>query len=348
MRLRLLENLDLTIHQDLALLQNQTPAIRRGWHMDFSFTSHAEMRGARIAFVTRESAPGIAADDALAVEALAAYGVEVVAAPWGDAATDWTAFHAVVLRSCWDYYLRLDAFEAWLRNLARRSVPIVNPAEVVFQTLDKRYLLRLAAAGLPVIPTRYVAECTPLVLTRAIEALGSDEWVVKPTVSAEAFATYRGAGFDTASVWPQIAPALSGRSVMVQPYLPSIASFGELSLVYFHGTFSHAVCKRPAPGDFRVQTAFAGSECLAFPDPECVALGARTLAEPWINRPPFARVDLVQDARGWEIMEVELIEPRLYLGMHWAAPDRFAAALAQTLTRPFGAAVAHERPHRPR
>lgn len=296
-----------------------------------SISSHCDVRSARIAFVTQASSPGVSEDDALAVAALAAYGVEVVAVPWGDPEVDWSDFRAVVLRSCWDYHLRLEAFEAWLRDLVRQSVRIINPAGVVFATLDKRYLTTLETAGLPVVPTRYVARCSPDELCRAVEALGSEEWVVKPAVSAQAYGTYRGTGCEVGRLWPHIAPTLSGRAVLVQPYLPSIASFGELSLVYFHGAFSHAVRKRPAPGDFRVQAAFAGTQCMAVPDSECIALGGRTLAEPWIDRPPFARVDLVHGASRWEIMEVELIEPSLFLGTAWGAPERFAAALVEAL-----------------
>jgi hypothetical protein len=287
----------------------------------------------QIAFVTQPSAPEVSADDALAVTALAAYGIEVVAVPWGPAAAKWGSFSAVVLRSCWDYYLRLGAFESWLQSLVRQSVLVINQAPLIFETLDKRYLYRLAAAGLPVVPMRYVPDCSQDMLTEAVREFDCAQWIVKPAVSAGAHATYRGTGSDSNELWPEVAPALAGRAVLVQPFLASIESFGELSLMYFDGTFSHAVRKQPAPGDFRVQAAFSGTTCLASPDSECIALGTRVLLEPWINRPPFARVDLVQGASGWEIMEVELIEPCLYLGAASAAPQRFAAALARALGR---------------
>ncbi len=285
----------------------------------------------RIAFVTQATAPDVSTDDALAVAALAQSGIEVSPVPWDDSAADWTGFEAVVLRSCWNYYLRVDSFTAWLQGLVRKAVRVINPPNAVFETIDKRYLLRLAASGLPVVASRYVPVCTQQSLGNAIQALGISQWVVKPAVAAEGYGAFRGTSFVTTRLWSAIAPTLAGRAVLVQPYYASIESTGELSLVYFHGTFSHAVRKHPGPGDFRVQASFEGTACAALADWDCIELGTRTLEETWIGQPPFARVDLVRGEDGWVIMEVELIEPRLYLSSTPAAPNRFSAALVQSL-----------------
>lgn len=194
---------------------------------------------ARVAYATcaelpagDEDAPGVAA-------ALAARGIGCEPAVWNDAAVDWERFDLVLVRSTWDYPPRRDAFLAWADALGDR---IRNPPHVLRFSTDKRYLADLAAAGLPVVPTVFVAPGKPSA------ALPEREVVVKPAVSAGSLDTARHA--DPARAREHVAALLAtGRTVMVQPYLPAVDTWGETALLYLDGRFSHAIRKGPLLSD---------------------------------------------------------------------------------------------------
>jgi glutathione synthase/RimK-type ligase-like ATP-grasp enzyme len=119
---------------------------------------------------------------------------------------------------------------------------------------------------------------------------------------------------------------------MIQPYLPTIESEGETSLLYFGGRLSHAVNKRPITGEFRIQVQFGG-QYVALPEPPAgaLALAEKTLAA--IDEDLlYARIDMARDAEGgWLLMEAELIEPDFYLGSAPEGGARFAAAVRARL-----------------
>ena len=193
---------------------------------------------------------------------------------------------------------------------------MVNPVAVLRWNSDKAYLSELAAKGVAVVPTVEVAALDDAGLADARRALGAEEVVIKPAISGGADGTHRiavGAGVP--------ADAL-GQRRLVQPMMPGILSDGEFSLFFFDGRFSHAIVKRPAAGDFRVQEQFGGRETAWDASDAAQALAAAALAA--APAPPvYARVDMVGDAAGeLHIMELELIEPSLFLPF---AEDKGAA-----------------------
>jgi glutathione synthase/RimK-type ligase-like ATP-grasp enzyme len=279
-----------------------------------------------IAFVTHRGLPGLAADDRLTVEELRRRGARVEAAVWDDPGVDWAAFDRIVLRSCWDYHLRPEAFVAWLDRMERAELPLWNPASVVRGNVDKAYLADLAASGLQVVPTALVESGSAANLARLLEERGWDEAVVKPTVSASAFRTFRTSRAKAAADQPAFEALLADSGALVQPFLAEVQSGGEWSFVFLGEEYSHAVRKRPRAGDFRVQTEHGGSAEGEVPRWELV-VQARAVAEripkPWL----YARVDAVEVDGSLVLMELELTEPSLFLDRHPAAPERFASAI---------------------
>jgi glutathione synthase/RimK-type ligase-like ATP-grasp enzyme len=259
--------------------------------------------------------------------------------------TPWTAHvddaeglrgHALVLPLlAWGYHCDharwLRACETW----RQAGIPVSNPADVLAWNSDKRYLLRLAAQGVPVPHTLHASRLTPEDLERGFSETGAEELIVKPSVSGGAWKTHRirrGESFDAVFHDLPSAHGEAGMDMLIQPYLPTIASEGETSLLFFGGAFSHAVNKRPPAGDFRVQEQFGGMyTALASPPPGAVALAERTLAA--IGTPLlYARIDTVPDAGGrWLLMEAELIEPDFYLGVDPGRGAGFAEALCRLL-----------------
>jgi hypothetical protein len=259
-------------------------------------------------------------------DALASQGTEATATPWTDHVdgVDGLRGYACVLPLlAWGYHRDharwLRACGTWKRN----GVPLSNPADVLAWNSDKRYLLELAGRGVPLPPTLVANEVTPDRLERAFAETGAEELIVKPCVSGGAWETHRVRRGE-----PLAAASASGMDMLIQPYLPTIASEGETSLLFFGGSFSHAVNKRPVPGDFRVQETFGGQYTL-LPEPPAGALelARRTLAA--IDAPLlYARIDMVRDGEGrWLLMEAELIEPDFYLGVDPSQGQGFARAL---------------------
>ncbi len=250
-------------------------------------------------------------------------------ARWDDPAQDWASYRGVVLRACWDYHQHAAAFERWLDDLERGGARVVNPVPMLRWNMRKTYLRDLGARGVPVVSTAWTARGSDASLEGIASAEGWKEMVVKPVVSASAHETWRAAR-GAAGDERRFRAELAARDLMVQPFLPGFTAEGELSFVFIAGAFSHAVRKRPKPGDFRVQEEHGGSVTPDVAPPDLVRLAAGAVAAA-PSPPVYARVDTVATPRGQLVTELELIEPALYFGMGEGAADRLAAALAEAL-----------------
>jgi glutathione synthase/RimK-type ligase-like ATP-grasp enzyme len=282
----------------------------------------------KVALATCASVPDLTEDDRLLLHEIARRGVDVRPAVWDKPEVTWPAFDHIVIRSCWDYHRRLPQFLAWLDRLQDHGVSVWNPVPLLRVNAHKSYLQELEAAGLPVVPTAWLQRGTDLELGSLLHERGWAQAVIKPTVSASAFRTWRVSARDTARDETRRAfRELVGESdVLVQPFLPEIEREGEWSFVFLGGAFSHAVLKRPAAGDFRVQAEFGGSVLVQTPPTSAISQ-ARAIADYFRGPWAYARVDAVLAGGGLTVMEVELIEPQLFLACHPMAAKRFADAI---------------------
>jgi glutathione synthase/RimK-type ligase-like ATP-grasp enzyme len=280
-----------------------------------------------VALVTCAAYPDLADDDRLLLPALAATGFEPIARRWDEPDEPWARHAAVVVRSCWDYHRRPSEFHAWLDRLVVEGARVFNPVPILRWNADKRYLRDLADAGIEVVPTAWVEERDEGSLAALAGARGWDQVVVKPSVSATAFETWRAGPVVTDDDERRFQRLTGERPVLVQPYLPEIEG-GELSLVFLGGHYSHAVLKRPRPGDFRVQVDFGGTVEPIRADPQVIEAATRVLrAAPGDTL--YARVDLCLVAGRVQLMELELLEPALFFATEPAASARFAEALVR-------------------
>lgn len=258
--------------------------------------------------------------------ALDSAGIEAVPTPWTahmEDASGLRDYACVLPLLVWGYHHDAARWQRACATWAREGLALANPAKVLAWNTDKRYLRELAAQGVAIPATTFTDALSPEVVERVFAETGAGELIVKPAVSGGAWKTLRlrrGDAFD----------AMDGMTMLLQPYLSTIETEGETSLLYFGGRLSHAVNKRPVAGEFRIQEEFGGQYALV-PEPPAgaVALAEQVLAavgEPLL----YARIDMVPDAEGrWLLMEAELIEPDFYLGVDPAQGAGFARALRE-------------------
>lgn len=281
----------------------------------------------RIAFVTYAGLPALSPDDLLAIRPLAARGVHAEPAAWDDPAVSWTSYDGLVVRSAWNYHTRPDAFRGWIETIESLRVPMWNPPALLRWNANKAYLRDLERNGVDIVPTRWIERGTRVSLREALEDVASPNVVIKPAVSASAYETWRVDRDQLRAEDESRFGSLTGRgTVMIQPFVPELARDGEWSLMFFRGRFSHAVLKRPAAGDFRVQHEHGGLAEPRTPPPDLVTSGERIVSlAP--TKSLYARVDGVMVDGRFVLMELELLEPSLFLGSAPGAADRFADAI---------------------
>jgi glutathione synthase/RimK-type ligase-like ATP-grasp enzyme len=280
----------------------------------------------RVALITSAAYADLTPEDRLLAQALTEIGVRAVIRCWDDPEERWEDYDALVVRSCWDYHLRAEEFSAWLDVLEHRRARLFNPLPTVRWNMRKTYLQDLVRAGIDVVPTAWVERGDERTLTDLLAVHGWREAVVKPTISATAFETWRTGPEPTTADEHRFLRLVRQRDMMIQPYLGQIETGGELSLVFLDGIFSHAVRKMPRPGDFRVQMEFGGTEEAVELSDRLIRQAARVAAET-PARCLYARVDGCTLGERFVLMELEAIEPTLFLGHHPRAVARFAEAI---------------------
>ena len=290
----------------------------------------------RVALATQAALPDLSADDRLLVPALAARGVHATAAVWSDPSVDWTIFDAVAIRSCWDYHLRHDEFLAWVAQLERAGVALWNPPAVIRWNAEKGYLRDLGERGVRIVPTRWIERGSTATLYDVLHDAGWDAAVVKPAISASAHETWRTSRDAAARDERRFRALVDHGRVLVQPFMEAVVAAGEWSLVFIGGELSHAMLKRARSGDFRVQSEHGGSATRGNPGARVVEQARRAL-HAGASDSLYARVDgcVVDDE--FVLMELELIEPLLFLAEHPEAPARFASALVERMRQPLSA-----------
>lgn len=261
------------------------------------------------------------------LDAFAAIGVPAVVVGW-DADVDWSSFDGVVVRGTWDYVDDRDAFLSWARSVAAVT-RLANPYDVLRWNTDKRYLRELAAAGVPVIETRWSDSGRAL-------SFPAGEFVVKPAVSAGGRNSARHSSAATGAAHVEAIVAAGGVA-MVQPFLPAVETAGETGTYVFGGAVTHAIRKMGMLDAGEGPDADRTAAQVSRVGPARVDADLARFALEVLEASPgpclYARVDTVPDPDGKPLlMELEVTEPYFFLAHAPAAAARFAAATADWLS----------------
>ena len=264
-------------------------------------------------------------DEELLLDALRAAGVNARMVDWRDAPS-WADPLPTVVRSTWDYIHHLDEFRAWVMQTAAQA-PLWNPSPTMLGNLHKGYLLALAAQGVAVTPTLLLERGRAAELARRCAARGWRDIVLQPAVGAGSHETHR-VDPESREADELVERLLHAGDLLVQPYLRSVEGYGERALVWIDGEFTHAVRKSPR---------FAGaSESVSAAIPISAAeraLGEAVLRVQGGDDLLYARVDVAPDADGeLRVMELELVEPSLFLLQHPPALQRLVSGIVRRMT----------------
>jgi glutathione synthase/RimK-type ligase-like ATP-grasp enzyme len=260
-------------------------------------------------------------------------GLNIHREVWNDSDVHWNDYDIVILKAPWDYHEHLDSFLTWLDELERIGVRVVNPPGVVRWNSDKHYLVEIAE-HLPVVPTRLLEQGDQINYSELQRLFSSEKLVFKPAVSAGAKHTYLVESSNASSLVPLIESLLEEQSFLVQQFAPEVQTEGEWSFLYFNGQFSHAILKKPGNTDFRVQHYFGGTI-------HTPSINAEHIQQTIIYVKKFApdclyaRVDGIIRNGTFYLMELELIEPLLFLAYahdgEQSAQNRYLTAIKSYL-----------------
>ncbi len=277
----------------------------------------------RVAVATSSNAED--PDAPLLLAALARAGLEADHVAW-DAPANWNAYDLVVVRSTWDYVERRDEFLDWARSVRR----LANPYPIIEYSSDKHYLGDLASRGHLVVPSTFCDVGDAPVLP-------DGDFVVKPAVGAGSADAVRYRAHQRDAARAHVARLhAAGRDALIQPYVASVDELGERAVVVIDGIISHAATKHAMlnvdPGA-RTSAFRHGQLRRAAPEPDVLAAAAAFLADERFADLLYARVDVVATEAGWALLELELVEPMLFLTFDDGAADRLAAAIARRARR---------------
>lgn len=252
----------------------------------------------------------------------AALDMHIQDVDWADMHQDWGRYDAALIGTTWDYWDHADRFLATLEQI-EQTTPLFNPSPSVAWNSKKTYLRDLEVKGARLIPTIWLEVVTPEAVARAFDTLDSDDLVFKRQIGAGAAGQYR--------LSPDAAIPDMPHAMMVQPFLDTIQTEGEISFIFIEGAFCHALIKRAAPGDYRIQSSYGGVEETITPCDDDIG-DAKAIMAALDSLPLYARVDMLRDADGrLLLMELELIEPYLYPLEGEELGPRLAAGMARRL-----------------
>lgn len=285
------------------------------------------------AYLTMEKIEGWSIDAELGFAPMRALGWTVDTLPWRVDEVDWDEFDAVYIGTPWDYPDDPAQFMQVMRAVDRSSAVLVNDFALVAWSMQKTYLMDLEQRGAAIVPSRWAERLETGMFGEAFEHFQTDSIIVKPVIGTNAADTFPLDRDSLSQLAPKVCEKFADRPCMLQPFIENIRSEGEYSMFYFNRQFSHAIRKIPKKDDYRVQEEHGAEILAAHPEPALrdAADALLQLVEP---QPVYARADFLRGPDGrFLLMELELIEPSMYLRMDPEAPRRFAQAFDEYVSR---------------
>lgn len=266
-------------------------------------------------------------DDRL-LDFLQAKGLNIQKVIWNDPNINWENYQLAILKSPWDYFDLIEQFHQWLSLLEDKTVKLLNPIDVVRWNTHKHYLKEIQQAGLKITPSIFLERDEKIDFNVFFEEFQTKKLIVKPCVSGGAKNTFKVTATNAKEIEEKLIDLIKTEDFIIQPFLPEILESGEWSFIFFNGVYSHALIKQAKRGDFRVQPAHGGSVHPQNPDQKLIETAARYVRQ-FAENCLYARVDGVFVNGDFLLMELELIEPFLFLNTDQQNYERYYKALTE-------------------
>ena len=268
----------------------------------------------------------------LLTDALEARGLNVACRSWDDPDYDWTQTRAVVFRTIWDYYKRFDEFSAWLEEVKTKT-QLVNPYELITWNVDKHYLADLETKGIAIVPTAFVDTGSYRSINDVCKSKNWKDVIIKPAIAGTAFHTYKVLESERGDFETLFKELVEERDMLIQPFIETITTKGEASLMVFNGQYTHAIVKKVKAGDYRVQDNFGGTVGPYTPTTDEVNFAQECFAACDIL-PAYGRADILWDAEGNILLgELEIVEPELWVRSAPESAALFAEGIVNSMSR---------------
>jgi len=280
-----------------------------------------------VGIVTCKVLPEPDPDQELMMRLLADRGIDAELYPWDDESIKPSRFELCVLRSSWNYHDDADLFLQWV-DLAESQTRLENHPEIVRWNIHKGYLTDLEEAGLTIVPTVFVERGDELPLEALLEGKGWADVVIKPCISAGSSNTrrFQADAFDDADAF--LLRYTPHRDMMIQPYLKSVESGGERSVIFINGSCTHVIEKEPRFHD--QDESVSDAKPVSAEEFGMMQRLLGLLPEPVL----YARLDtMLSDDGSRLISEFELIEPSLFLMQSEDAQRAFVDAVQAAMTK---------------
>jgi glutathione synthase/RimK-type ligase-like ATP-grasp enzyme len=278
-----------------------------------------------VALLTYDQFPDLIPADQKLIPLLQCRGVAASPIIWNDPLVDWSQFDFLIFRNTWDYYLLQESFASWLDMIGKLGIPTFNPIAVIRRNKHKFYLKEMRDGGIQIIPSVFIPASDNFDLSSLIP----NNWtkaILKPAVSAGSHLTVLFDTSDIGDIQVNYKDIASSHDLILQPFVEEITTQGEISLIFFNKIFSHAVVKMPKDGDFRIQSQFGG-KYTAFVPTRDLLHQAQKVVDFIQEDLLYARVDGIEIKGVFHLMELELIEPDLYLDLIPDGQSRFVKAM---------------------
>lgn len=270
--------------------------------------------------------------DKLLIEPMKTLGWVAEEVSWQNEKVNWADYDAVIVRSTWDYQNDAEKFVKVLEIINSVSY-LENDLDLMKWNMNKNYLFQLKQKGITIVDTIWEKSFNPVLANNYFERLDTDEIIIKPNVSANADNTFRLSKEKLKEQSSNLEKIFAQREFMVQPFLNNIIDEGEYSLFFFDGKFSHSVLKKPKEKDFRVQEEHGGNIQPIEASSDMIMI-AENIIKKLSTIPLYGRVDLVRTKQNeFALMELELIEPSLYLNKDVDAPLRLSKAFVERFSK---------------
>lgn len=267
----------------------------------------------KIALATCHDVPNLFENERNLIPYLQKHGLEVETPIWNSRSVNWSQYDAVFIRNTWDYHTKIRAFTQWLLQLEMKNIMVFNPIEILLKNIHKFYLKDLERQGIDIVPTEFIMAKDRFNFESVFRKFNTDKIIIKPAKSAGAYHTTLWDISEKEGAKTEFEKLNSTHDLLIQPFQKEIIENGEWSLIFCNNEYSHAVIKNSKQGDFRVQKEFGGEYTLSTP-PSWVIENGKKVIDTFAHQDlPYARVDGVISNDKFLLMELELIEPEMFL-----------------------------------